>query len=63
MCSSDLGNNYPFAIAWGGSDDFTGSIIAKSHGLNADRLPSNVDNTDIYRLMYSTLFGTEIPKL
>ncbi len=57
------GNNYPFAIAWGGSDDFTGSIIAKSHGLNADRLPSNVDNTDIYRLMYSTLFGTEIPKL
>ena len=57
------GNNYPFAIAWGGSDDFTGSIIAKSHGLNADRLLSNVDNTDIYRLMYSTLFGTEIPKL
>ena len=56
------GNNHPFAIAWGGSDDFTGSIIAKSHGLNADKLPSNVDNTDIYRLMYLTLFGTEIPK-
>ena len=57
------GNSYPFAIAWGGSEDFTGSIIAKSHGLNADKLPTTVDNTDIYRLMYLTLFGKEIPKL
>ena len=56
------GNNYPFAIAWGGSNDFTGSVVAKAHGLNADKLPSTVDNTDIYRLMYLTLFGKEIPQ-
>ncbi|MEM6752898.1 MAG: alkaline phosphatase [Cyanobacteria bacterium P01_C01_bin.38] len=54
------GKNHPFAIAWAGSDDFTGSIVAKTHGLNADKLPTTVDNTDIYRLMYLTLFGKEI---
>ncbi len=56
------GNNYPFAIAWAGFNDFTGSVVAKAHGLNADKLPSTVDNTDIYRLMYLTLFGKEIPQ-
>ncbi len=56
------GNNYPFAIAWGGFNDFTGSIVTKAHGLNADKLPTTVDNTDIYRLMYLTLFGKEIPQ-
>ncbi|MBE9213799.1 alkaline phosphatase [Plectonema cf. radiosum LEGE 06105] len=54
------GNSYPFAIAWGGFNDFTGSIVAKAHGLNADKLANTVDNTDIYRLMYLTLFGKEI---
>lgn len=54
------GKNYPFAIAWAGLNDFTGSIVTKTHGLNADKLPTTVDNTDIYRLMYLTLFGKEI---
>ncbi len=54
------GNNYPFAIAWAGLNDFTGSIVTKAHGLNADKLPTTLDNTDIYRLMYLTLFGKEI---
>ena len=54
------GNSYPFAIAWAGFNDFTGSIVAKAHGLNADKLANTVDNTDIYRLMYLTLFGKEI---
>ena len=54
------GNKYPFAIAWAGFSDFNGSIVAKAHGLNADKLPSTVDNTDIYRLMYLTLFNKEI---
>ncbi|MGD1909612.1 MAG: alkaline phosphatase [Rivularia sp. (in: cyanobacteria)] len=54
------GNRYPFAVAWAGFSDFTGSVVTKAHGLNADKLPSTVDNTDIYRLMYFTLFGREI---
>jgi alkaline phosphatase len=56
------GKRFPFAIAWTGFGDFTGSIIAKTHGLNADLLSNTVDNTAIYQLMYQTLFGKELPK-
>lgn len=52
-----FGKRWPFAIAWASFDDNLGGIVAKAHGLNADLLPLSVDNTDIYRLMYATLFG------
>jgi hypothetical protein len=35
----------------------SGTVIARAHGFNAGYLGVNVDNTDIYRLMYRTLFG------
>jgi alkaline phosphatase len=47
----------PFGIAWSGFGDLTGSVIARAHGLNADRMHGKIDNTDIYRIMYLTLFG------
>jgi glycerophosphoryl diester phosphodiesterase len=50
-----------FAIAWAGTPDFPGSIVAKSYGMNADLLPSTLDNTEIYKLMYKTLFGLYTP--
>lgn len=50
------GNVYNFAVGWVGTPDFAGSIVTKAHGLNADKLPVTVDNTDIYRAMYETLF-------
>ncbi len=37
--------------------DFPGSIVAKTYGMNADKLSSTVDNTGIYDIMYETLFG------
>lgn len=46
-----------FAIAWVGTPDFPGSIVAKTYGMNADLLPSTLDNTEIYKVMYKTLFG------
>jgi alkaline phosphatase len=52
-----FGKSWPFGIAWASFDDNLGGIVAKAHGLNAELLPLNVDNTDIYRLMYATLFG------
>jgi len=52
-----FGQSWPFGIAWASYDDNLGGIVAKAHGLNAHLLPSNVDNTDIYRMMYATLFG------
>lgn len=54
------GKRFPFAIGWSSGGDNAGAIVSKAHGLNADKLPNNVDNTDIYRLMYRTLFGKEI---
>ena len=52
-----FGTRLRFGITWAGSGDYAGAVIAKAHGLNAELLPANVDNTDIYRIMYATLFG------
>ena len=51
------GDTLRFGIAWAGQADFLGGIVARAHGLNAGLLPASVDNTDIYRLLYATLFG------
>jgi alkaline phosphatase len=51
------GRELRFGIVWASEDDLAGGMVARAHGLNADMLPRNVDNTDIYRLMYATLFG------
>jgi glycerophosphoryl diester phosphodiesterase len=48
-----------FTIGWVGTPDFPGSIVSKTYGMNADLLPSTLDNTEIYRLMYQTLFGRD----
>ena len=58
--SDQFGNNLRFAICWASSNDGLGGIIAKTHGLNSESLPKNVDNTDIYRVIYNTLFGIEL---
>jgi glycerophosphoryl diester phosphodiesterase len=55
------GNTYPFGVGWATLSDVPGSIVAKTYGLNADKLPSTLDNTEIYRLMYQTLFDEELP--
>jgi alkaline phosphatase len=57
------GNTYPFGIGWVGTPDFPGSIVSKTYGLNADLLPSTLDNTKIYEIMYRTLFGDTLPNL
>jgi hypothetical protein len=32
-------------------------VIARAAGLNAELMKLNFDNTDVYRMMYVTLFG------
>jgi len=51
------GRNFPFAVAWSTTDDVFGSVVAKAEGLNAHLMNGKIDNTDIYRIMYTTLFG------
>ena len=53
------GNTFKFGVGFVGTPDFTGSIVAKAYGVNAEQLPATVDNTDIYRLMYQTLFDIQ----
>jgi alkaline phosphatase len=48
-----------FGIVWANYADMAGGILTKAHGMNAEYLPNNVDNTEIYRMMYRTLFGSE----
>jgi alkaline phosphatase len=56
------GQRYAFAIGWVSGADFAGGIVARTHGLNANLLGSTtMDNTDVYRLMYATLFGNLLP--
>ena len=56
-----FGNRLRFGIAWANFEDMLGGIVARAHGLNAELLPSSVDNSDIYRMLYATLFGTWLP--
>lgn len=51
------GNSFPFGIVWSCFGDVTGSVVARAHGLNAERMKGKIDNTDIFRYMYKTLFG------
>lgn len=55
----------PFAITWASVDDLAGGILARAQGLNAELLReefyTGFDNTDVYRLMYVTLFGNLLP--
>jgi alkaline phosphatase len=51
------GNTFPFGITWSSYGDLTGAVIARAHGLNANKMKGKIDNTDIYRIMYLTLFG------
>ncbi len=51
------GRRMGFSVSWATGGDVYGGVVARAHGLNAGLLPNNVDNTDIYRLMYATLLG------
>jgi alkaline phosphatase len=59
--ADQFGERWPFGIAWASFSDNLGGVVAKAHGLNSQLLPLNVDNTDIYRIMYATLFGVWLP--
>ncbi|MEM6973259.1 MAG: alkaline phosphatase [Pseudomonadota bacterium] len=51
------GVSLPFAIAFTGYSDVAGGILVRAAGLNHDRVEPLMDNSDIYGLMHTTLFG------
>lgn len=56
-----FGNRFYFGIVWADTEDLMGGVVARAHGLNSALLPPSVDNTDIYRMLYATLFGEWLP--
>lgn len=53
------GVRHPFAISWSTLADVNGGILVRGAGLNANLITeaATMDNIDVYRLMYRTLFG------
>ncbi|WP_270938554.1 alkaline phosphatase [Falsiroseomonas oryzae] len=54
------GTRHPFAITWATADDAAGGVLARAVGLNSNLVSGTIDNTDIYRVMYRTLFGVTL---
>jgi alkaline phosphatase len=59
------GEQKAFAVSWVGTPDVTGGIVSRAQGHNAAALrhifSGRFDNTDVYRMMYLTLFGEVLP--
>jgi alkaline phosphatase len=55
------GKRHPFLVIWPGYSDVSGGILVRAEGLNSIRVHGMMDNTDIPKLMYRTLFGKPAP--
>jgi alkaline phosphatase len=51
------GVRHPFTVAWAQYHDVSGGILMKADGLGAEQVRGTMDNTDVFRVMYSVLFG------
>lgn len=54
------GRRFQFGIVWPTRADLPGGVLVRAQGMHADLLKPNVDNTDIYKLIYLTLFGRQV---
>jgi alkaline phosphatase len=52
-----FGVRHPFVITWASRMDTSGGIVIRAAGEKADHVRGTMDNTDIYRVMRSVLFG------
>ena len=51
------GNRHPFAMSWATLTDTSGGVLVRGVGLNSEFITGTMDNVDVYRIMYRTLFG------
>jgi alkaline phosphatase len=56
-----IGKRLPFAVAWGSKIDNAGGVLARAVGHKAERVRGNLDNTEVYRVVYEALFGVWLP--
>lgn len=55
-----VGKRWPFGIAWSANVDTAGPVLVRGAGLNSELVRGHMDNTEIYKLMYLTLFGQRL---
>ena len=54
------GHVLPFALGFvGDGGDVGGGILARGAGFNSELITPLMDNTDVYKIMHTTLFGTQ----
>jgi alkaline phosphatase len=51
------GQQHPFAVSWATLSDVSGGILVRGVGLNSELITGTMDNVDVYRIMYRTMFG------
>jgi len=51
------GNRFPFVVTWGTYQDTSGGILVRAAGKHANRVRGNMDNTEVYDVMYFALFN------
>lgn len=55
-----FGQRMPFAIYWASANsDFSGGVVVRGEGLNAEQIRGSFDNTRVAELIRLTLFGTK----
>ncbi len=54
------GKALPFRINWSTWSDVSGGLVCRGIGLNAEQISGDIDNTDVYKIMYHTLFGIDL---
>lgn len=55
-----FGESLPFAIAWATLQDDAGGVLARAAGAGSDKVSGAFDNTDVYRVLYASLFGKTV---
>ncbi len=58
------GKQLPFVVTWASRRDVSGGVLVRAKGMNANKVTELgvVDSTDIYRIMYYSLFNKWLPK-
>ncbi|MFM7134291.1 MAG: alkaline phosphatase, partial [Planctomycetota bacterium] len=51
------GTRLPFAVAWGSLEDGGDPVLVRAAGPGSELVRGDLDNTDIYRVLYTALFG------
>ena len=58
--SDAAGQTHAFAIAWASPYDGGGDIVVRADGYRSELVHGSIDNTDIYRIIRSTLFPASL---